>query len=82
MKEFFKVLSNMDVMSFILAIIPLPFVLGAFVCAYDLIFGNVVKKMACFESFLLLLGLGALLYFGFGLIIKSDYQETKSELNK
>lgn len=82
MKEFLKVVSNMDTMSFILVIIPLPFVLGAFVCAYDLIFDDVVKTGACFESFLLFLGLGALLYFGFGLIIKSDYQETKSELNK
>lgn len=82
MKEFFKVLSNMDIMSFVLAIIPLPFVLGAFVCAYDLIFNDVVKTGVCIEPLLLLLVISALLYFGFGLIIKSDYQETKSELNK
>lgn len=82
MKEFLKIVSNLDIMSFILAIIPLLFVLGAFVCAYDLIFGNVVKKGACFESFLLLLGLGALMYFGFGLIIKDNYLEAKSDLNK
>lgn len=72
----------MDIMSFILAIIPLPFVLGAFVCAYDLIFNNVVKTGACIDSLLLLLILSALMYFCFGLIIKSDYQETKCELNK
>ena len=82
MKEFFLVLSNMDIMSFILFIIPVPFVLGAFVCAYDLIFNDVVKTGACIDSFLLLLTLSVLLYFGFGLIIRSDYQETKSELNK
>lgn len=82
MKEFFKVLSNMDTMSFVLAIIPLPFVLGAFVCAYDLIINDVVKTGACIECLLLLLFISALLYFGFGLIIRSDYQEAKSELNK
>lgn len=82
MKEFFKVLVNMDTMSFVLALIPVPFVLGAFVCAYDLIFNNVVKTGACIESLLLLFTLSVLLYFGFGLIIRSDYQETKSELNK
>lgn len=82
MKEFFKVLSNMDIMSFILFIIPVPFVLGALFCAYNLIFVNVVKTGACIESLLLLLSLSALLYFGFGLIIRSDYKEAKSELNK
>lgn len=82
MNEFFKVLVNMDTMSFVLALIPVPFVLGAFVCAYDLIFNNVVKTGACIESLLLLFTLSVLLYFGFGLIIRSDYQETKSELNK
>ena len=82
MKEFFKVVSNMDIMSFILAIIPLPFVLGAFVGAYDLIFNNVVKTGACIDSLLLLLAISALMYFGFGLIIKDNYLEAKSELNK
>lgn len=82
MKEFFKVLANMDTMNFVLAIIPVPFVLGAFVCAYDLIFNDVVKTGACIDSLLLLLAISALVYFGFGLIIRSDYQETKSELNK
>lgn len=72
----------MGIMSFILFIIPVPFVLGAFVCVYDLIFNDVVKTGACIDSFLLLLTLSVLLYFGFGLIIRSDYQETKSELNK
>ena len=69
-------------MSFILAIIPLPFVLGAFVCAYDLIFNNVVKMGACIDTLLLLLTISALMYFGFGLIIKDDYLEVKSELKK
>lgn len=82
MKEFLKVVSNMDTMSFILAIIPLPFVLGAFVCAYDLIFDDVVKTGACIDSLLLLLAISALMYFGFGLIIKDNYQEAKSELKK
>jgi hypothetical protein len=82
MKEFLKVVSNMDTMSFILAIIPLPFVLGAFVCAYDLIFNNVVKMGACIDTLLLLLTISALMYFGFGLIIKDDYLEVKSELKK
>lgn len=72
----------MDIMSFVLAIIPLPFVLGALFCAYNLIFANVIKTGVCIESLLLLLSLSALLYFGFGLIIRSDYQEAKSELNK
>lgn len=82
MKEFFKVLSNMDIMSFVFAIIPLPFLLGAFVCAYHLIFNDVVKTRACIECFFLLFTFSVLLYLCFGLIIKSDYQETKSELNK
>lgn len=82
MKEFFQVVSNMDIMSFILLIIPLPFVSGAFVCAYDLIFNNVLKTGACIDSLLLLLAISALMYFGFGLIIKDDYLEAKSELKK
>jgi len=82
MKEFLKVVLNMDTMSFILAIIPLPFVFGAFVCAYDLIFDDVVKTGACIDSLLLLLAISALMYFGFGLIIKDNYLEAKSELKK
>lgn len=72
----------MDIISFILLIIPLPFVLGALFCAYNLIFFNVVKMWACIESLLLLLAISALMYFGFGLIIKDNYLEAKSELNK
>lgn len=72
----------MDIISFILLIIPLPFVLGALFCAYNLIFCNVVKMWACIESLLLLLAISALMYFGFGLIIKDNYLEAKSELNK
>ena len=82
MKEFLKVVLNMDIMSFILLIIPLPFVLGALFCAYNLIFCNVVKMGACIESLLLLLVISALMYFSFGLIIKDNYLEAKSELNK
>lgn len=40
MKEFFKILANID----ILTIIPLPFVLGALFCVYNLLFNNVVKN--------------------------------------
>lgn len=82
MKEFFKILANMDIMSFILAIIPLPFVLGALFCVYNLLFNNVVKTGTCVDSLLLLLVISALMYFGFGLIIKDNYLEAKSELNK
>lgn len=82
MKEFFKILANMDIMSFILAIIPLPFVLGALFCAYNLIFNNVVKTGVCVDSLFLLLAISALMYFGFGLIIKDNYLEAKSESNK
>lgn len=82
MKEFFKVLSNMNIMSFILVIIPVPFVLGAFVCAYDLIFNDVVKFGACIDSLLMLLILSGLMYSIFGMMFKMDYENTKSELNK
>lgn len=82
MKEFFKVLSNMDIMNFIILLIPLPFLLGAFVCAYDLIFNDVVKMGACIDSLLLLSGISFLLYFGFGLIFKREFSDTKSELKK
>ena len=82
MKEFFKVLSNMNIMSFILVIIPVPFVLGAFVCAYDLIFNDVVKTGACIDSLLMLLIISGLMYSIFGMMFKMDYEDTKSELNK
>lgn len=52
MKVFFKVLSNMDIMNFIILLIPLPFLLGAFVCAYDLIFNDVVKRGVCIDTLL------------------------------
>lgn len=82
MKEFFKVLSNMDIMNFIILLIPLPFLLGAFVCAYDLVFNDVIKEGACIDTLLLLSGLSGLMYFVFGMMFKTDYQKTKSELNK
>lgn len=82
MKEFFKVLSNMNIISFILVIIPVPFVLGAFVCAYDLIFNDVVKTGACIDSLLMLLIISGLMYSIFGMMFKMDYEDTKSELNK
>lgn len=82
MKVFFKVLSNMDIMNFIILLIPLPFLLGAFVCAYDLIFNDVVKRGVCIDTLLLLLSISALLYFVFGMMFRIDYKETKSELNK
>lgn len=63
MKEFFKIVSNMDIMSFILAIIPLPFVLGALFCAYNLIFDDVVKTGACIDTLLLLLAISALIFW-------------------
>lgn len=82
MKEFLKVLSNMNIMSFILVIIPVPFVLGAFVCAYALIFNDVVKTGACIHSLLLLLIISGLMYSVFGMLFKMDYEDTKRELNK
>lgn len=82
MKEFFKVLSNVNIMSFILVIIPVLFVLGAFVCAYDLIFNDVVKTGACIDSLLMLLIISGLMYSIFGMMFKMDYEDTKSELNK
>lgn len=62
-------------MNFIILLIPLPFLLGAFVCAYDLIFNDAVKMGACIDSLLLLSGISFLLYFGFGLIFKSELKK-------
>jgi hypothetical protein len=82
MKEFLKVLSNMQVMSFILVIIPVPFLLGVFVAAYDLVFNEVAKKQIAIENLLLLSVIAILMYVIFGMMFKMDYNDTKRELGK
>lgn len=82
MKEFFKVLSNMEIMSFILVIIPVPFLLGAFYTAYDLAFFEVAKKQVAIENLLLLGVIAVLMYVVFGTMFRMDYNDVKRELNK
>lgn len=80
MKEFFKILANMQVASFILLIIPVPFLLGAF--TYDLVFNEVAKKQTGIENLLLLSVIAVLMYIIFGMMFKMDYSDTKRELGK
>lgn len=82
MKEFFKMLSNMEITSFILVIIPVPFLLGAFYTAYNLIFNEVAKKQVAIENLLLLGVIAVLMYVIFGFMFKMDYNDVKRELNK
>lgn len=82
MKEFFKVLSNMEIMSFILVIIPVPFLMGVFYTAYNLAFCEVAKKQVAIENLLLLGGIAVLMYVIFGTMFKMDYNDAKRELNK
>lgn len=82
MKEFFKMLSNMEITSFILVIIPVPFLLGAFYTAYNLVFNEVAKKQVAIENLLLLGVIAVLMYVIFGFMFKMDYNDVKRELNK
>lgn len=82
MKEFLKILANMQVMSFILVIIPVPFLSGAFIAAYDLAFNEVAKKQIAIENLLLLSVIAVLMYVVFGMMFKMDYEDTKRELDK
>lgn len=82
MKEFFKILANIQVTSFISVILPVPFLLGAFVIACDLVFNEVAKKQIAIENLLLLSGIAILMYVIFGMIFKMDYNDTKRELGK
>lgn len=82
MKEFFKILANMEIISFILVIIPVPFLLGAFYTAYNLVFNEVVKKQVAIENLLLLGVIAVLMYVVFGIMFKMDYNDAKRELNK
>jgi uncharacterized membrane protein YwzB len=82
MKEFFKILANMEITSFILIIIPVPFLLGAFYTAYNLVFNEVAKKQVAIENLLLLVFIAVLMYVVFGTIFRMDYNDTKRELNK
>ena len=82
MKEFFKILSNMEITSFILVIILVPFLLGAFYTAYNLVFNEVAKKQVSIENLLLLGVIAVLMYVIFGLMFKMDYNDAKRELNK
>lgn len=82
MKEFFKILANMQVASFILLIIPVPFLIGAFITAYDLVFNEVAKKQTGIENLLLLSVIAVLMYIIFGMMFKMDYSDTKRELGK
>ena len=78
MKEFFKILANMEITSFILV----PFLLGAFYTAYNLVFNEVVKKQVAIENLLLLGVIAVLMYVVFGIMFKMDYNDAKRELNK
>lgn len=82
MKEFFKILANMEITSFILVIIPVPFLLGAFYTAYNLVFNEVAKKQVAIENLLLLGVIAVLMYVVFGTMFKMDYNDTKRELSK
>lgn len=82
MKEFFKILANMEITSFILVIIPVPFLSGALYIAYNLVFSEVVKKQVAFEHLLLLGVIAVLMYVIFGIMFKMDYSDAKRELNK
>lgn len=82
MKEFFKILSNMEITSFILVIIPVPLLLGAFYTAYNLVFNEVAKKQVAIENLLLLGVIAVLMYVIFGLMFKMNYNDVKRELNK
>lgn len=82
MKEFLKILANMEITSFILVIIPVPFLLGALYTAYNLVFSEVVKKQVAFENLLLLGVIAVLMYVIFGIMFKMDYNDAKRELNK
>lgn len=82
MKEFFKILANMEITSLILVIIPVPFLLGAFYTAYNLVFNEVVKKQVAIENLLLLGVIAVLAYVVFGTMFKMDYNDAKRELNK
>lgn len=82
MKEFFKILANMEITSFILVIIPVSFLLGAFYTAYNLVFNEVAKKQVAIENLLLLGVIAVLMYVVFGTMFRMDYNEAKRELNK
>lgn len=82
MKEFFKILANMEITSFILVIIPVPFLLGAFYTVYNLVFNEVAKKQVAIENLLLLGVIAVLMYVVFGTMFKMDYNDAKRELNK
>ena len=69
-------------MSFILVIIPVPFLLGAFYTAYDLVFCEVAKKQVAIENLLLLGVIAVLMYVVFGTMFRMDYNDVKRELNK
>ena len=72
----------MEITSFILVIIPVPFLLGAFYTAYNLVFNEVVKKQVAIENLLLLGVIAVLMYVVFGTMFKMDYNDAKRELNK
>lgn len=72
----------MQVMSFILVIIPVPFLLGAFFAAYDLAFNEVAKKQIAIKNLLLLSFIAVLMYVVFGMMFKMDYDDTKREISK
>lgn len=82
MKEFFLILANMEITSFILVIIPVPFLLGAFYTAYNLVFCEVAKKQVAIENLLLLGIIAILMYVVFGTMFRMDYNDTKRGLNK
>lgn len=82
MKEFFKILANMEITSLFLLIIPVPFLLGAFYTAYNLVFCEVVKKQVAIENLLLLGVIAVLMYVVFGIMFRMDYNDTKRGLNK
>lgn len=82
MKEFFKILANMEITSFILVIIPVPFLFGALYTAYNLVVNEVVKKQVAIENLLLLSVIAVLMYVVFGTMFKMDYNDAKRELNK
>lgn len=82
MKEFFKILANMEITSLFLVIIPVPFLLGALYTAYNLVFCEVVKKQVAIENLLLLGVIAVLMYVVFGTMFRMDYNDTKRGLNK
>lgn len=82
MKDFFKILANMEITSFILVLIPVPFLLGAFYTVYNLVFYEVAKKQVAIENLLLLVFIAVLMYVIFGIMFKMDYNNAKRELSK